>query len=215
MTLSPKKILYIFFLIDLGILLLFFYIQSQFNNQSTIYSSLDQVPTAPVALVFGAGLRPNGTPSDALRDRVLSAVDLYNAQKVQKLLMTGDNSLINYDEVSAMKKLALEYGVKDEDVVLDYAGFDTYDSCYRARDIFGLNNIIAVSQEFHLPRVVFTCSSLGIDTVGYVADKQPYIAARFWKVRESLARVKAWAEVVILRPKPKFLGERIKVFSNE
>ena len=166
-----------------------------------------------MALVFGAGLRPNGTPSDALRDRVLSAVDLYNAEKVQKLLMTGDNSTKNYDEVSAMKQLAVDAGVKEDDVVLDYAGFDTYDSCYRARDIFGLNNIIAVSQEFHLPRVVFTCSALGIDTVGYVADKQPYISARFWKVRESLARVKAWGEVVILRPKPKFLGDKEEVFN--
>ncbi|MBP9761354.1 MAG: YdcF family protein, partial [Candidatus Magasanikbacteria bacterium] len=206
MKLSLKKNVPIFFIFSIAIIVLFFYIQSQFNNQSTIYSSLDQVPTAPVALVFGAGLRPNGTPSDALRDRVLSAVDLYQAQKVQKLLMTGDNSLINYDEVSAMKKLAVDMEVPEDDVVLDYAGFDTYDSCYRARDIFGLSQIIAVSQEFHLPRVVFTCQSLGIDTVGYVADKQPYISARFWRVRESLARVKAWAEVKILKPEPKFLG---------
>ncbi len=213
MKLSLKKNVPIFFIFSIAIIVLIFYIQTQFKNQSTIYSSLDQVPTAPVALVFGAGLRPNGTPSDALRDRVLSAVDLYQAQKVQKLLMTGDNSLINYDEVSAMKKLAVDMEVPEDDVVLDYAGFDTYDSCYRARDIFGLSQIIAVSQEFHLPRVVFTCQSLGIDTVGYVADKQPYISARFWRVRESLARVKAWAEVKILKPEPKFLGEKEEIFN--
>lgn len=177
-----------------------------------VYKKVQDVPTSTVALIFGAGLRRNGTPSDALADRVLAGVDLYKAGKVRKLLMTGDNGSKAYDEVTAMKKLALSEGVPETDIVLDYAGFDTYDSCYRAREVFGLWSVTAVSQEFHLPRVLFTCNSLGVETVGYMADRRLYVAAGSWRVRESLARVKAWYEVKISQPLPTYLGRKEKVF---
>jgi len=178
------------------------------------HNDLSSVPTSSVALVFGAGLRSDGTPSIALRDRVLSGVDLYTAGKVQKLLMTGDNGHRFYDEATAMKRLAIEAGVPEEDIVLDYAGFRTYESCYRARDIFELTQVIAVSQAYHLPRIRYICERLGIDTIGYSADRSVYPPrfVRAWNIRESLAKVKALWQVEITRPEPTFLGRTECVF---
>ncbi len=181
------------------------------SYKSYIYNDVTSTPAFSVALVFGAGLKKGGLPSDVLSDRVLSAVELYKAGKVKKILMSGDNSTRTYDEVNAMKKLAVDTGVQGEDIVLDYAGFDTYDSCYRAKEIFGLSEAIAVSQEFHLPRVLYTCNELGLKTVGYASDKHVYVKAQFWKVREFLAQIKAGLDVQILHSKPKFLGPKEKV----
>lgn len=178
------------------------------SYKNYIYHDVASTPDSSVALVFGAGLKKGGLPSDVLSDRVLSAVDLYKTGKVKKILMSGDNSTVNHDEVTAMKKLAIDHGVKSDDIVLDYAGFDTYDSCYRARDIFGLSEVIAVSQEFHLPRVLYTCNELGVKTIGYASDKHVYVKAKFWKVREFLAQIKAGLDVQLLHSKPKFLGPK-------
>ncbi len=178
------------------------------------FDLLAEVPETPVALVFGAGLNRDGTPSGALRDRVLTGVDLYNAGKVQKLLMTGDNGHRFYDEATAMRRLAEAEGVPPEDIVLDYAGFRTYESCYRARDIFGLTSVIAVSQSYHLPRIQYICERMGIDVIGLSADRQFYNAkhVRAWHIRESLARAKAVWQVEITKPLPKFLGNKECVF---
>ena len=176
-----------------------------------IFTEVEHVPKKDVALVFGAHVYSDGRLSDALRDRVSSAVDLYNAGAVQKMVMTGDNGRKEYDEVTAMKAYASELGVPEEDIVLDYAGFRTYDSCYRARDVFGLHDIIVVSQEFHLPRVLYICNRLGVESIGYRADKHTYAPARWWSVREFLARCKAWLEVELFRHKPTYLGENVSV----
>jgi len=181
--------------------------------KSFLYTQISDTPTSSIALVFGAGLKRDGNLSDALKDRVESAGELYKEGKVKKLLMTGDNSTLSYDEVTAMKRYATStLGIKEEDVVLDYAGFDTYDSCYRARDIFDLKEVTAVSQEFHLPRILYTCNKLGVKTIGYKADKHVYINSDLWTIREFLARVKAGLEVEIFKTKPKFLGKKEKVF---
>lgn len=182
-------------------------------TQQQIHSSLDAIEPAPVALVFGAGIRADGTVSDVLRDRLIAAAELYHANKVKKLLFSGDNGRVAYDEVSAMKLYSKEMlSIPEEDIVLDYAGFDTYDSCYRAQEIFGVTNTIAVSQAFHLPRIVFTCQGLGIHTQGYVADKQAYVYARMYLWRERLAQGKAWIELRILHSKPTFLGKKEPIF---
>lgn len=193
------------------------YVINIYYGSDSIYHNDDlaSVPTSSVALVFGAGLRADGTPSTALRDRVLSGVDLYTTGKVQKLLMTGDNGHRFYDEATAMKRLAIEAGVPEEDIVLDYAGFRSYESCYRARDIFELTQVIAVSQAYHLPRIRYICERLGIDTIGYSADRRVYPPRfiRAWNMRESLAQVKALWQVEITRPKPTFLGKIECVFN--
>lgn len=181
------------------------------NNELVI------VPTTSVALVFGAGLRTDGTPNVALKDRVLSSVNLYKAGKVQKLLMTGDNGHRFYDEATAMKTLAIEAGVPEKDIVLDYAGFRTYESCYRARDIFEVKEVIAVSQNYHLARVRYICQRLGIRTIGYAADRQTYNPKQIcaWNLRESLAKMKAVWQVEVTQPLPTFLGNKECVFCNQ
>lgn len=173
-----------------------------------------EVPARPVAIVFGAGLTRSGEASTVLRDRILAAADLYFAGKVKKLLMTGDNSTMDYNEPAAMREYALSLGVPDEDIVLDYAGRRTYDSCYRAREIFGVEQAILVTQDFHLPRALYLCNMLGIDGVGVVADNFRYrrMSLLFWNARELAATLTALLDVHITRPLP-ILGEPEPIFS--
>jgi SanA protein len=161
-------------------------------------------PSAPVAIVFGAGLTRDGQPSPVLRDRVAAAAQLYYDGKVQKILMSGDNRFVDYNEPGAMKRYALSLGVPEEDIVLDYAGRRTYDTCYRARHIFGVHRAILVTQRFHLPRAIFTCNNLGIESVGAIADQRVYsrYAHRFWRIREIPATVMAFVDVFLTRPLP-------------
>lgn len=184
------------------------------DAKSKVHAIIADAPVSSVGLVFGAGLKRDGTPSDALGDRVQTAVELYQAGKVRKLLMTGDNGSSDYDEVTAMKRYAVARGVPASDVVLDYAGFRTYDSCYRAKDIFMVMDVIAVSQAFHLPRILYLCQARGIVTAGMVADKRDYSGERSWAVREFIARTITWIEVNITRPEPRFLGKKEPIFSE-
>lgn len=170
-----------------------------------------EVPPRDVALVFGAGVFPDGALSAPLADRVRVAVDLYQAAKVRKLLMSGDNSRQNYDESTAMKQYAITLGVRPDDVVLDYAGFHTYDSCYRARAVFDVHSAVLVTQRFHLARALFTCAALGVDAVGVPADQQRYRRALWYHVREELARARAFVQVKLTHPKPRFLGPKIPI----
>jgi len=171
-----------------------------------IYTVQD-VPEKKVAIIFGAGITSDGRPMAALADRVLTAVELYQGGKVSKLLMSGDNRFVNYNEPEAMRQYALDQGVPDEDIVLDYAGRRTYDTCYRAGYIFDVQDAILVTQHFHLDRALYTCSSLGIDAVGVAADKRPYVAIRYWWLRELAAVSKAWLDLNLLHPTP-VLGEK-------
>lgn len=163
----------------------------------------EQVPSAPAALVLGAGLNRDGSPGVVLRDRVRTAVELYFDGRVHKLLMSGDNSTEFYNEPGAMQEYALSLGVPEEDIVLDYAGRRTYDSCYRAQTIFGLNRVIVVTQAFHLPRALFLCNAFQIDSVGVPADEANYHLRyyTFWWVREILASINAYWDVYITQPK--------------
>jgi SanA protein len=175
--------------------------------------SVPAVPAARVALVFGAGLNRDGRPTTVLRDRVATAADLYFSGKVEKLLMSGDNQFLYYNEPGAMKAYALELGVPEEDIVLDYAGRRTYDSCYRAREIFGVHEAILVTQSFHLPRAVYTCSRLGLSSSGVAADQHKYWQGSwmFWNLREIPATLVALWEVHFSQPLP-VLGEPEPIF---
>lgn len=186
------------------------------RTDALCYPRLEAVPERPVALVFGARVYPGGGLSAVLRHRVEAGVALYRAGKVRKLLMTGDNGRSDYDEVTAMKRHAVSLGVPAEDVVRDYAGFRTYDSCYRAREIFAVDRAVLVTQAFHLPRAIYTARSLGIDAVGYSSrvGMTPE-ALRSTRIREALARAAAVIDVGLLRRKPKYLGPREPLFENE
>jgi SanA protein len=174
------------------------------------------VPQKPVVIVFGAGLTRSGGPSAILRDRVRAAADLYFAGKVEKLLMSGDNSTEFYNEPAAMRDYALGLGIPDEAIVLDYAGRRTYDTCYRARDIFGVEQAILVTQDFHLPRALYLCNAMGIDAVGVEADNFNYRRSSlvFWNLRELAATVTALIDVHITRPVP-VLGDPEPIFNAD
>lgn len=183
------------------------YVAATTNSQR--YTDPAAVPIERVALVFGAGVRPDGTPSPMLADRVQSAAQLYQMGRVQKILMTGDNSRVDYNEVLAMQRYAVGLGVPASDITLDYAGFSTYDSCYRARVIFGVERAVLITQQFHLARAVYTCRQLGVDAVGLgTPDWEVYSArvVRYYTLREFLATLKALWQLHITHPLPTFLG---------
>ncbi len=168
-------------------------------------TSVQNIPDRKVALVFGAGVYPSGKPTPYLQWRVETAVELYKAGRVQKLLMSGDNSIKNYNEPVTMGKLAESLGVPADDIVLDYAGFSTYESCYRAKAIFGVTSATLVTQGYHLPRAVMTCKDLGINAIGVSARHTGPDSAWNYISREWLSTNKAVIQL-ITKPKPTFLG---------
>jgi SanA protein len=195
------------FVITLGINI---YIYKTSNDH--IYYNLNQVPKSQTALVLGAQVYKNSTMSPIFQDRVQTAYELYQTQKVNKILVTGDNSTAHYNEVSVAKKYLIEKGVPEKDIFLDHAGFDTYDSMYRARDIFQVKSMTIITQEFHLYRAIYLAHSLDHNAIGFASNKQPYKAIRYYKFREKLANIKAFLNVN-LKSKPKFLGEVIPIES--
>lgn len=162
-----------------------------------------------VAIVFGAGVWRNGEPSPVLDDRIVTAVELYRAGRVRKLLMSGDNRFENYNEPRVMKDFAVKRGVPETDVVEDFAGRSTYDTCYRASAIFGVRRAILVTQEFHLNRAVYLCESLGVDSIGISADRRAYPQndKSWWSWRETFAVAAAWLDVNVRQPTP-ILGKQ-------
>jgi len=178
--------------------------------------NLDNQPEAQVALVLGAGLRRDGSPTAILKDRVQSAVELYRAGKVSKLLMSGDNSYIDYNEPGAMREYAISLGIPESDIVLDYAGRRTYDSCFRAKHIFGIKSAITVSQSFHIPRATYICRSVGIEATGFAANNIIYRKSSnlYWNIREIPAMLVAAIEVHITKPLP-ILGNTEYIFPEE
>ena len=185
---------------------------------TSIYSmfrvhSVEDVPADRVAIVFGAGLRRDGGPTAVLRDRVETAAQLYFDGKVEKLLMSGDNREVNYNEPEAMRQHARNLGVPDEAIVLDFAGRRTYDTCYRAIEVFGVQSAILVTQKFHMSRALFTCNALGLKAVGVEADNYYYLkrSRLYWSIREQVATVSAFWDVYFKRPLP-VLGEPEPIF---
>ena len=174
--------------------------------------SVADAPKAKVALVLGAGLRPNGTASAVLDARVRAAIALYKRGAVQKLVMSGDNSRTSYDEVSVMKQVAVAAGVKPNDVLLDYAGFRTLDSCVRIRRVFGQREILVVSQRFHLARAIHLCRWAGLRVHGVIADDPRGSGGRRKStIREFPASTAAWIDAHVFGTEAKFTGPAINV----
>ena len=180
-----------------------------------VYTSA-AVPASRVAIVFGAGLWRDGRPTAVLYDRVATAVDLYHAGKVEKILMSGDNRFVEYNEPGVMQEVAINLGVPAKAIVLDYAGRRTYDTCYRAKAIFGLSQAILVTQKFHLPRALFLCSQLGVDSHGVIADRRDYhrSSVLYWNLRELIATTAALWDVYVTHPVP-VLGDLLTIFPED
>ena len=160
-------------------------------------------------LVLGAGVR-NGQPTHMLEDRLLTAIECYNKKLAPKIIMSGDHGQVNYDEVNVMKNFATQKGVPSTDIFMDHAGFSSYESIYRAKEIFGAKKIIIITQKYHLYRSLYIANSLGLEAYGVKADLRKYIGQSYRELREVIARDKDCIKC-IFKPKSKYLGETIPV----
>ena len=164
-------------------------------------------------LVLGCGVHDDGRPSDMLHDRLRRSVELYEAGAAKKLLMSGDHGRAGYDEVDAMKSFAVEAGIPSEDVFMDHAGFSTYESMVRAKEVFQAKKIIIVTQEYHLYRAMYIGQQLGLEVYGVASNYRNYRNQRDMNTREVLARVKDVFSCIFW-PEPTYLGETIPVWGD-
>ena len=165
------------------------------------------------ALVLGCKVKADGCPSDMLHDRLQRGIELYNAGAVPKILMSGDHGQTEYDEVNTMKQFAIDEGITSSDIFMDHAGFSTYESIYRARDVFGVKSVIIVTQKYHLFRALYIAERLGVEATGVSANPRSYAGAVYREAREVLARNKDFVKC-IFKPKPTYLGDVIPISGN-
>lgn len=182
-----------------------------FSSLNKIHSDTNSIKKYPVAIVFGAGYYSSGKLSAILEDRVSTAIELYKKKKVKKILMTGSNPIKEYDEPTAMMNYAIKKGVPKKDIVRDYAGFRTYDSVYRAKEVFDVKSAILVTQHYHMFRALYTAHRMGINSIGVTSNKRRYLKEDWYQTREFMALILSFIEVNITKPKPKYLGEKIPI----
>ena len=164
-------------------------------------------------IILGAGVWDKDTPSPMLNDRLLRGVELYKKGASPKILMSGDHGKVDYDEVNVMKTFAINAGIDSKDIFMDHAGFSTYESIYRAKEIFGVHKVIIVTQGYHLYRALYIAKQLGIEAYGVASDQQQYGGQSKRELREILARNKDFINA-ILKPKPTYGGEAIPINGN-
>lgn len=172
-----------------------------------------QLEDVDCILVLGCGVNDDGSPSDMLHDRLRRSVELYEAGTAPKLLMSGDHSREGYDEVDAMKSFAVEAGIPAENVFMDHAGFSTYESMYRAKEIFQAEKIVIVTQEYHLYRAIYIAEQLGMEAYGVSSNYRNYRNQDDMDTREVLARVKDVFSC-LFKPEPTYLGETIPIWGD-
>lgn len=204
-----KKIIITVFILGIAALLLVFGLNFWVVGSAKKQIVKDFTQQYDCILVLGAGVR-NGRPRPMLQDRLDYAIDLYKNNVAPKLIMSGDHGRKDYDEVNIMKDYAIEKGVPSEDIFMDHAGFSTYESVYRARDIFKAEKIVIVTQKYHLFRALYISNRLGVEAVGYASDPRAYSGQLYRELREILARDKDLI-YCIFKPKPTYLGEAIPV----
>ena len=181
-------------------------------KKNIVSSSQELTQDYDCILILGAGLK-NGQASPMLTDRLEKGIELYKQGKAPKLLMSGDHGQEQYDEVNAMKKTAVEAGIPSSDVFMDHAGFSTYDSMYRAKEVFQAKRVIIVTQRYHLYRALYIAEQIGLEAWGVAAEDVAYAGQSGREVREILARIKDIGYCMI-KPEPTYLGEAIPVTGN-
>ena len=201
-----------FIVIILAFFILVINIYIMKSTEKYVFTKVADLPSKQAVLVLGAHVSGN-TLSPVLQDRVLAGADIYKKGKVKKILLSGDHGKIEYDEVNAMREFVLEKNpgiVKPEDVFMDHAGFDTYDSVVRAKEVFRAESLIIVTQKFHINRAVYLARMIGLDAVGFAVDENKYQKniRNSWYMRENLSRVKAFIDI-LKGSRPKYLGEEI------
>lgn len=199
-------------LIGIMMLSINFYVVNKTKSKIVTEKQGKELENVDCILVLGAGIWGD-KPSPMLEDRLLQGITLYNNQTSSKIIMSGDHGKEEYDEVNVMKDFAIEKGVKSEDIFMDHAGFSTYDSVYRAKEIFKAQKIIIVTQKYHLHRALYVAEKLGIEAYGVASDPREYRGQVVRELREVLARDKDFFKCII-KPEPTYLGDTIPVSGN-
>jgi SanA protein len=190
------------FIIILILIIINFYIVS--FSKDKIFKKLENLEKTKIWLVLWASVKSNWIPSDILKDRLLSAFEAYRQSKIEKIIVSWDNSKKNYNEPQAMKDYLINLWVEETDIFQDFAWFDTYDSIFRSREIFSAKEIVIFTQEYHLYRAVYISNRLWISAIWFISDKEKYLWIVKFRIREFLARLKAFLEVEILKSETKY-----------
>lgn len=209
-----KKIIFKLLLITglvvgIGAYLINDYIDTAFDSQ--IYRNIDKMPHNRVALLLGTAKTFNGRKNLYFITRINAITALYHANKINKIIASGDNSRKSYDEPTDMQQALIEKGVNPNDIYLDYAGFRTLDSVIRLKKVFNITQVTIVSQKTHCQRALFIAQQNGINAVAFIAQDVIHPGKIKLQIREYLARVKAWLDVFILNKSPKFLGKKVEI----
>jgi SanA protein len=174
----------------------------------------EEIPKVDAILVPGAHVYSDGSVSHILNDRLITAFESYKTGKSIRILVSGDHGQKNYDEANTMKNFLIQKGIKPEIIFMDHAGFSTYDTLYRTRDVFKVKKVLICTQKYHLSRALYTARSLGLEAYGVPSDKRHYVSIQWYQLREIPARLKAFFYVKIFKPRPKFLGKEIPISGN-
>ncbi len=202
-------IIIIIAIIVLGINL---YVRISTNKQIIKENDYTALSDVDCIIILGAGIWED-KPSPMLEDRLLEGIKLYQNSVSDKIIMSGDHGRREYDEVNIMKNYAIEKGIPSENIFMDHAGFSTYESIYRAKDIFEAKKVVIVTQKYHLYRALYIANQLGLEAYGVGADPRQYIGATYRELREILARDKDFIKC-IFKPEPTYLGDTIPVSGN-
>ena len=186
-----------------------FHVKASTKNQIIENGDYSNLKDIDCIIILGAGIWGD-SPSPMLQDRLLQGIELYKSNVSSKIIMSGDHGREEYDEVNVMKKYAIDHGVPSEDIFMDHAGFSSYESIYRAKEIFGAKKVVIVTQKYHLYRALHIANSLGLEAYGVGADPRQYVGAMYREIREILARNKDFVKC-LFRPEPTYLGESIPV----
>lgn len=189
------------------------YVKSSAAERIITSEEAAKLPDVDCILVLGCQVKDDGTPSDMLKDRLTRGIEVYNLGAAPKLLMSGDHGREEYDEVGTMKQYAIDAGISSEDIFMDHAGFSTYESVYRAKEIFEADKVIIITQEYHLYRALYIAEKLGVEAYGIASDYHTYAGQSMRECREILARCKDFV-TTIFKPEPTHLGDVIPVSGN-
>lgn len=211
-----RKVMGIFIFLLIILVLAISVTISVVNSYKKYIYELEDIPSSNDAIiVLGAGVRSDGTPSDILADRLETSLEVYKANLGSTFILSGDHGSEEYNEVRAMKDYIMKDNIDEKIIFMDHAGFSTYDSIYRAKEIFKVDKAVIVTNEYHLPRALYIARKLGIEAYGVKSDKREYQLMDSYKKREILAKLKDFFYINILKPEPKFLGESIPVNSSD
>ncbi len=207
------SVLALVFLLSVGVLSVNYYVKSVGEKNMISAETAATTEGIECIIILGCGVRPDGSPSDMLRDRLEVGIELYKKGVAPKILMSGDHGEEYYDEVNTMKDYAIEQGVPSEDIFMDHAGFSTYESIYRAKEIFSLSRVVVVTQKYHLYRALYIAEQFQVTAFGVDAELQRYIGQDMRDLREVLARSKDFL-TSIFKPEPTVLGDKIPVINQ-